>query len=281
MLSSDTESSSARMGVEIFLSAILIGSANLRFDESPSYSIKYCAEGEDEPPAYARTYYVRVDPSGTLQLGELRAEDISNIGSNNHFLVGLPDAKKLSLAGGLGALWGFSISVRAATASFYSTFRLNMLRVSLKSVSRSLIRKGPPETAVKILAIRPVLGLATVCDGDKMDQVPRMLRTSTGSREVNFYKQIPIFQSSISEAGSARYISFLIPAQTQQMIRFAVRKVFTECEVNTLKGVTDYRRRSSWEVYSVWAQASHPEVIAVPARVLKGPQIRYKSFHEN
>ncbi|ODH50469.1 hypothetical protein GX48_03430 [Paracoccidioides brasiliensis] len=183
---------------QLTLKAILIGSANLRFDESPSYSIKYCAEGEDEPPAYARTYYVRVDPSGTLQLGEL------------------------------------------VDRLFLYQCKLNI----------QWKRGRPPETAVKILAIRPVLGLATVCDGDKMDQVPRMLRTSTGSREVNFYKQIPIFQSSISEAGSTRYISFLIPAQTQQMIRFAVRKVFTECEVNTLKGVTDYRRRSSWEVYS-------------------------------
>ncbi|KGQ01906.1 hypothetical protein PAAG_11296 [Paracoccidioides lutzii Pb01] len=108
-----------------------------RFDEYPSYSIKYCARRVRMSPQHTlelatfvstflglcnllnwSTAFSSTNASsifsgkeGVIQALNIvmghypkRAEDISNIGSKNHFLVGLPDAEKLSLTAGLEAL---------------------------------------------------------------------------------------------------------------------------------------------------------------------------------
>ena len=110
-----------------------------------SYNVVHRVEGEDDAPANARRYQIRLLRTGSLTVSELlddltstnatglfgsreetiqalnivvghypkAASHIASIGANRHY--GLTGADRMTLGAGLAAIRGFLISVRAAT----------------------------------------------------------------------------------------------------------------------------------------------------------------------
>jgi hypothetical protein len=117
-------------------------------DLEPEYIVTYLVEGEDDPAPNAKTYRIRLQPTGTLTVSELMdyltsahasqlfgskeeiiqalnivvghhpkdAAHIATVGANKHIELDSASREKFDLGAGLTALRGFFVSVRAATA---------------------------------------------------------------------------------------------------------------------------------------------------------------------
>jgi eukaryotic translation initiation factor 2C len=116
--------------------------------EETEYTVVYRSEGEDSPPPNAKTYRVRLQPTGAISVSELmdyvtstnssqlfgskeeisqalnilvgyhpkESRSITSIGANKHFPINAAAVQNLDLGAGLTAIRGFFLSVRAATA---------------------------------------------------------------------------------------------------------------------------------------------------------------------
>ncbi|KKZ64799.1 hypothetical protein EMCG_09303 [[Emmonsia] crescens] len=282
------------------------------------------------------------------------AEDIANLGANKHFFINLPDAEKMDLTGGLEVLRGFFSSARAATArillnvqishaaffaegplplvmnNFLQSNRNNLQKLSmfLKSVRVQVThmrREG--SDGRKVLAIRTILGLATIDDGRGVQHRPRVLRTGAGPKDVRFYKEDAATEQSTGGAPAAAtgsYVSvydffrdshgmtlknpnlpvvnigsrdrptYLPPdvcivlpgqapnvalntSQTQQMIKFAVRRPALNAKSINTKGAQILgATQPVSSTLAGFGLTVQPGLITVPARVLQGPQVRYR-----
>lgn len=124
----------------------LVSSTELDITED-SYDVVYRVEGEDDAPANARHYHIRLLRTGSLTVSELlddltstnatglfgsreeiiqalnmvvghhpkAASHIASIGANRHYGLTAAASDRMTLGAGLAAIRGFFISVRAAT----------------------------------------------------------------------------------------------------------------------------------------------------------------------
>jgi len=124
----------------------LVSSTELDIAED-SYDVVYRVEGEDDAPANARHYHIRLLHTGSLTVSELlddltstnatglygsreeiiqalnmvvghhpkAASHIASIGANRHYGLTAAASDRMTLGAGLAAIRGFLISVRAAT----------------------------------------------------------------------------------------------------------------------------------------------------------------------
>jgi hypothetical protein len=124
----------------------LLSKSELELEDE--YPVVYRTEDEDDPAPNARTYVVRLQPTGTLTVSELmdyltsthasqlfgskeeiiqalnivvghhpkEASYIASVGANKHFRPDAAQSERFDLGAGLTALRGFFVSVRAATA---------------------------------------------------------------------------------------------------------------------------------------------------------------------
>jgi len=113
-----------------------------------SYAVTYRMEKEEGSSTNARTYKIKLQPTGAITVSELMdyltstqagkllgfkeeiiqalnilvghqpkaASDIASVGANRHFQPAAAPTERFDLGAGLTALQGFFISVRAATA---------------------------------------------------------------------------------------------------------------------------------------------------------------------
>lgn len=124
----------------------ILSKTELELEEE--YAVIYKAEDEDSPAANAKTYKIRLQPTGAFTVSELMdyltssqasqlfgskeemvqtlnivvghypkdAAHILSVGANKHFRLDSASSERLDLGAGLTALRGFFVSVRAATA---------------------------------------------------------------------------------------------------------------------------------------------------------------------
>jgi eukaryotic translation initiation factor 2C len=217
--------------------------------EDKEYRIRYLSEGEDEPSPNARSYRMRLKFTRTLQMSELidyvtssnarelfdskedmiqalnvvlghypkTASSIVSVGANKHF----DGTDKLSLGGGLTAVRGLFLSVRAATsrllvnvqvkhAAFYSEVPLgalmseygmnNVIRLGI-FLKRLRIRVTHITNRNKrgqvIPRVKTITSLASPQDGRSSDHPPIVPRLAAGAKEVMFYLGSPAAQTNI------------------------------------------------------------------------------------
>ncbi|PGH02672.1 hypothetical protein GX51_04555 [Blastomyces parvus] len=282
------------------------------------------------------------------------SEHIANVGTNKHFFINPPDVEKCDLTGGLEVLRGFFGSVRAATArillnvqishaavfaegplprvmnSFFQSYGYNMGKLDrfLKSVRVQVthMKKVGSDGRV-VLPVRTILGVATLDDGSKMTNKPRVQKVGAGPKGVIFYKEPNAEEKSRANTSSTTagtYVSvfdffretrkitldnadlpvvnigsrerpiYLPPdvcvvlpgqapnmtlstTQTQQMIKFAVRRPALNAKSINTKGAQILgAAQPANSTLAGFGLAVQPGLITVPGRVLQGPQVRYK-----
>jgi hypothetical protein len=157
------------------------------------------------------------------------ASNIFSIGANKHFQVASDGSDSMSLGGGLQAIRGFFVSVRAATARILLNVQVkhtacydegplaqlipaytqengpNMVRLGnfLKRVRvevTHIIRKN--KKGEKIPRIKPIVALATPGDGHGLPHPPIVPRFAAGSKEVKFFLESPGNQPGITPSPS-------------------------------------------------------------------------------
>ncbi|OAX82129.1 hypothetical protein ACJ72_03524 [Emergomyces africanus] len=215
--------------------------------EQEIFPVKYRLEDEDEPSPKAITYSVRVVAVGALDVAPLlqylssssavepfpnkeeliqalnivaghhpkTSQGVVSIGANKHFPLGR-NAETYDLSGGLTALRGFFISVRAATARLLINIQvkatpcytsgslpdiINSFGASLRGPTRThklhrflkrvrvnvthIVRKNKAGKVIE--RIKTIEGLAHQADGRQLEYPPQVPWLGAGPKDVKFF----------------------------------------------------------------------------------------------
>ena len=218
--------------------------------EEQGYVIQHRLEDEDDPPPSAPSYKVRLQPTGTLSISELMdyltssnaselfgskeeiiqalnivmghypkvSRHIFSKGANRHFSMTPEPFDIINLGGGLQAVRGFFVSVRAATCRILLNVQVahtpcyeggplgllmdtflrqnggNMFRLAnfvkkLRVQVTHIVRKN--RVGQEVARIKTVAGLASPGDGPEQDKPPIVPKYGAGPTVVKFHLGTP------------------------------------------------------------------------------------------
>ncbi|KAJ5642280.1 hypothetical protein N7490_006280 [Penicillium lividum] len=238
----------------------LISCIDLGLSGDKKYDVRYKGENEldylDEPKVYS----VTVGPTGTMDPidlinyvssssinGPLMQQDqisaamniiighqpktdrsVVTLGGNKHYSFDAATAERMSLGGGLEALRGFFISVRAATARVLlnvqvkylacyqegplpmvlgeytrtnsrNPYRLESFLKRMRVLTTHIVRKtssGKPRPP----QIKSITGLASPSDGRSVTNPPKVVRHGSGPFDVQFFLEAPGSKPPVAQA---------------------------------------------------------------------------------
>jgi eukaryotic translation initiation factor 2C len=211
--------------------------------EQEAYEVQYFAEDDDGPGENSDTYKIKLTHNGTLTVEELvnyltssqagailnqkeqiiqalnivighypkAAANTTSIGANKHANKDAGPGERTNLGGGLEAIRGFFVSVRAATArillnvqvknlAFYQAGPLEALMFAyglgsklrlanfLKKVSVAVTHIKQKNASGQIkMRIKSIQGLAHRDDGHRLDHPPDIPQFGAGPKQVRFW----------------------------------------------------------------------------------------------
>ncbi|EER22939.1 Piwi domain containing protein [Coccidioides posadasii C735 delta SOWgp] len=233
--------------------ATLVCRDSLQF-ESQVFDVAYRADNEDTPPADPDVYQVRVLATGSIGVADIlnylssanlserydRKEEILQVlnivvgyspktkgniltvGANRHFQLG-PSAEKSNLQGGLEALRGYFVSVRAATARLLVNVQVKhiaclnegplkmvitaiggndkRLQTFLKGKRVQLLHLQKVKGNQRIPRVKTITGFANTGDGRGLEHPPRVAHFAAGPDKVYFYLKGPLKEGQSQSEG--------------------------------------------------------------------------------
>ncbi|KAJ6025043.1 hypothetical protein N7540_005840 [Penicillium herquei] len=230
----------------------LISAVELKLIGDQKFEVRYKNEGEDEYPESPKIFNVTIGATGTLNPSDLinylsssnvegplmqqeqivqalnvimghhpkTQQSVVTIGGSKHFSLDAAIAERFNLGGGLEAIRGFFISVRAATARALlnvqvkylacfqegplpavigeyqytsgrgNTYRLDAFVKGMRIRSTHIVRKSS-SGKVRPSPVKKISGLATPADGRSSPNPPRVARHGAGPNEVEFFLEAP------------------------------------------------------------------------------------------
>ncbi|EXJ58677.1 hypothetical protein A1O7_06105 [Cladophialophora yegresii CBS 114405] len=261
----------------------LITSAELDIDQG-GYTIVYRTEDEDDPQPNARRYRVRLARTASLTVSELldeltstragtllgskeeiiqalnivvgqhpkAASQVASIGSNRHYALNAAASDKMSLGAGLAAIRGFFISVRAATGR---------LLVNVQVKHGAFYEEGPLERIMSAHLASTEYNIVIT--------TPALPVVNVGTRERPSYLPAQVCHVIAGQATNAQ----LTPAQTQQMIRFAIRRPAQNAQSIVTSGAQMLTANNP--TLDAFGISTTPRLMTVSGRVLNSPNVRY------
>ncbi|KAJ5083295.1 hypothetical protein N7456_012722, partial [Penicillium angulare] len=234
----------------------LIACVDLDLPGDKVFNVRYKTETDPEYPQDPKVFAVTVGPTGTLDpdalVNYLTSSNINgplghheqivqalnvimghhpktdpsvvSVGANKHYSMDADIVERMNLGGGLEALRGFFVSVRAATArvllnvqvkylacyqegplpmvigEYYrtnsrNTYRLEAFLKRMRVRPNHIVRKtssGKPRP----LPIKTIAGLATPGDGRSSPNPPKVTKSGAGPFDVHFFLDAPSPKSS-------------------------------------------------------------------------------------
>ncbi|KFA80094.1 hypothetical protein S40288_10405, partial [Stachybotrys chartarum IBT 40288] len=233
-----------------------------------------------------------------ILLGHYSKENgsLAKIGTSKTFSLG-QGADRLDLTHGLEAIRGFYTSVRAATgrilvnvnvsnAAFYKAGPLDGLMTAYQFGNKFSLEKFLKKVRVQtthlkerknkkgevVPRIKTIFALAYPSDGQRLEHPPKIAGYGAGPKEVSFWMES---QANVVPGQAAK--AKLNPAQTQAMIRFAVRKPADNARSIVAQGLQasglDPETNAILGQFDISLSSA---LITVPGRVLNPPKITYR-----